>query len=125
LYFHQNVYTAGGDKMVFLNTPPGGRPRLCTFEFKTRGVEVVADAPAGAGGFGGLIVGPKRREAFYRAGQVVYATHLGHEEDSHGGRASGGLDARRRVRPHADETLLAGSFVEGKADVPRGLRKES
>jgi oligogalacturonide lyase len=123
LYFHQNVFTADGHKMVFLNTPPGGRSRLCAFDFKTRQVEVVTEAPAGGGGFGGLVVGGKGREAFYRAGQVIYATHLDTKQTRKLGELPAGWARGAGFAINADETLLAGSFAEGRADVPPGTPK--
>jgi len=55
LYFHQNPYTASGDKMVF--TSPTG---LYTYNFKTGKSELIVE-----GRVGSLIVGPKTRQAFY------------------------------------------------------------
>jgi oligogalacturonide lyase len=123
LYFHQNVFTADGEKMVFLNTPHGGRIRLCEFDFKTRQVDVVTEAPAGGGGFGGLVVGARRREAFYRAGQTIYATHLDTKKSRTVGELPAGWARGAGFAINADETLLAGSFAEGKADVPPGTPK--
>src|SRR4051812_28711959 len=123
LYFHQNVFTADGDKMVFLNTPPGGRSRICTFDFKTRQVEPLTEAAAGPGGFAGLVVGAKRREAFFRAGQVIYATNLDTKKTRTVGELPAGWARGAGFAINADETLLAGSFAEGRADVPAGTPK--
>src|SRR5690349_12202312 len=46
-YFHQNGYTANGDKLVF-STPAG----LSTYNFKTKTIEQIVD-----GRTGGVIVG--------------------------------------------------------------------
>ncbi|HTH38859.1 MAG TPA: hypothetical protein VL572_12870, partial [Pyrinomonadaceae bacterium] len=46
-YFHQNGYTASGDKLVF-STPKG----LSTYNFKTKGIEQIVEGRAG-----GVIVG--------------------------------------------------------------------
>jgi oligogalacturonide lyase len=123
LYFHQNVCTADGDKMVFLNTPPGGGPRLCTYHFRTKQIDVVAESTGERGGFGGLIVAPKRREAFYHTGQTVYATNLDTKQTRTVGQLPAGWNRGAGFAINADETLLAGSFSEGKADVPPGAPK--
>jgi oligogalacturonide lyase len=102
LYFHQNPYTASGDKMVF--TSPTG---LYTYNFKTGKSELLVE-----GRVGSLIVGPKTRQAFYFKGDGIYATNLDTRETR--------LILRRmELRTgsgfglNADETLLGGSYVEG------------
>src|SRR5258708_3928443 len=55
LYFHQNPYTAGGDKMI-VSTPRG----LSTIALATRAI-----APLVEGRPSHLVVGPKTRQAFY------------------------------------------------------------
>src|SRR5260370_42712354 len=55
LYFHQNGYTAGGDKMVFTT-----REGLSAYNFKTRDIE-----PLVQGRVGDVIVGKKTRQVFY------------------------------------------------------------
>ena len=66
LYFHQNPYTATGDKMVF--TSPTG---LYAYNFKTGKAELLTD-----GRVGSLVVGSKSRQAYYFKGDSVYATNL-------------------------------------------------
>ncbi len=101
LYFHQNPYTATGDKMV-VSTPQG----LATIALATRTI-----APLVEGRVSSLVVGRKTRQAFYMKGGAVYATNVDTGatrrilEDSRIRGGSGfGLSA--------DETLLAGSFVK-------------
>src|SRR6476660_9159792 len=50
-YFHQNAYTATGDKLIF-STPHG----LATYNFRTKKIEQIVDGRAG-----GVIVGRKTR----------------------------------------------------------------
>jgi oligogalacturonide lyase len=102
LYFHQNPYTATGDKMVF--TSPTG---LYAYDFKTGKSKLLVE-----GRVGSLVVGPKTRQAYYFKGDSVYATSL----DTGDTRL---IVKRRELRTgsgfglNADETLLGGSYVEG------------
>src|SRR5262245_14785163 len=66
LYFHQNQYTAAGDKMVF--TTSSG---ISTIDFKTRKIEQIVEGRTAA-----LVVGRKTRQVFYFKGPTVYATNL-------------------------------------------------
>ena len=100
LYFHQNPYTATGDKMV-VSSAQG----LWTIDLATR-----ANKPFVQGRTSHLVVGRKTRKAFYIQNDTVYEASL----DS---------GATRKILQHprlrtgsgfgisADETLLAGSFV--------------
>ena len=102
LYFHQNPYTASGDRMV-VSTPRG----LATITLATRRI-----APLVEGRVSHLVVGRKTRQAFYIQNDTVYATHV----DS---------GVTRKILEHprirtgsgfgisADERLLAGSFITG------------
>jgi len=101
LYFHQNQYTAAGDKMIF-TTSTG----ISTLELKTRKIEQVVDGRPIA-----IVVGRKTRQVFYFKGDTVYATHL----DTRATRSiatRAGLRSGSGLAVNADETLLAGSFVE-------------
>ncbi len=101
LYFHQNAYTADGDKMVFAT-----RDGLSTVNLKTHAIEQVVD-----GRVSSVVVGRKTRQVFYFKDGGVYATHL----DTKATRA---IVQRPELRSgsglavNADETLLAGSYVE-------------
>jgi oligogalacturonide lyase len=100
LYFHQNPYTATGDKMV-VSTPRG----LATIALATRTI-----TPLVEGRVSHLVVGRKTRQAFYIQNNAVLATNVD-------------TGATRKILEHprlrtgsgfglsADETLLAGSFV--------------
>ena len=102
-YFHQNAYTADGDKLL-ISTPEG----LSTVNLTTHDIDLVVP-----GRWGQVIVAPKTRQAFYSRSNVIYAADL----DTHVvrkiatlppemGRGSG-------LAVNADATLLAGSYVKG------------
>src|SRR5262249_26223468 len=55
LYFHQNAYTAAGDKLV-ITTPKG----ISTIELKTGKIELIVEGRTSS-----LIVGRKTRQVFY------------------------------------------------------------
>ena len=100
LYFHQNQYTASGDKMVFST-----REGLSTINLRTRQIEKIVEGRAGK-----VIVGSKTRQVFYMIDDVVYATDL----DSKTSRVIAKrpeLRAASGFAVNADETLLAGSYV--------------
>jgi len=107
LYFHQNPYTAGGDKLL-ISTPVG----LSTVDLATRGIE-----PVVAGRVSHVVVGPKTRHVFYIKDGTVYSTHL----DTGATRA---IVTRPELRSgsgltvNADETMLAGSYVESGSVLP-------
>src|SRR5438128_2042072 len=99
---HVNGYTAGGDKLLF-SKPEG----LFTVDLKTRRIEKVVD-----GRVSHVVVGKKSRHVYYIEDGTVYATDL----DAKTTRA---IVTRPELRTgsgltvNADETLLAGSLVEG------------
>src|SRR5687768_3637425 len=66
LYFHQNPFTAKGDKCL-VTTPTG----LATVDLNTHALEPLTE---GRGSH--LVVGKKSRQVFYVREGVVYATHL-------------------------------------------------
>jgi oligogalacturonide lyase len=105
LYFHQNPYTAEGDKMVI--TTPGG---ISTINLKTRAIEKIVEGRASH-----LVVGRKTRQVFYLKDGTAYATHL----DTHETRAivrKPELRSGSGFAVNADETLLAGSFIESQGE---------
>jgi len=104
LYFHQNAYTAAGDKMV-VSVPSG----LATVDLATRRLE-----PVVTGRVTHVVVGPRTRQVFYIKDGTVYATHL----DTRATRAivtRPELATGSGLTVNADETLLAGSDLEGGA----------
>ncbi|MCL6507576.1 MAG: oligogalacturonate lyase family protein, partial [Bryobacteraceae bacterium] len=106
LYFHQNAYTASGDKMVIM-TPRG----LAVVHLASRKVEPLVE-----GRVSHVVVGKKTRQVFYIQEGTVKATHL----DTRATREIVRMPELRTgsgLTVNADETLLAGSYVEG--EVPR------
>jgi oligogalacturonide lyase len=102
LYFHQNGYTANGDKLLI--STRGG---LSTIDLKTRKVEPLVD-----GRVSHVVVGGKTRQVFYIKDDTVYATHL----DTRETRAivkNAELRTGSGLTVNADETLLGGSMMEG------------
>jgi oligogalacturonide lyase len=101
LYFHQNPYTAKGDKIV-VTTATG----LATIDLQTRAI-----APLASGRGAKLVVGRRTRQAYYVVGETAYAADL----DTRLVRA---ITTDPRLRSgsgfglSADETVLAGSYVE-------------
>jgi oligogalacturonide lyase len=110
-YFHQNGYTADGDKLV-ISTKEG----LAAIDLKTRKIDVIVQGKAG-----NVVVGKKGREVFYTKGGSILATHV----DTKATRKIGSLPAEWKqgsgLAINADETLLAGSAEDstGKAE-PKG-----
>lgn len=103
LYFHQNQYTATGDKMVFAT-----REGLSTVDLRTDGIQPIID-----GRVSHVVVGRKTRQVFYLKGDTAYATNL----DTRETRAIATnplLRSGSGFTVNADETLLAGSYVEGR-----------
>jgi oligogalacturonide lyase len=102
LYFHQNPYTQSGDKLL-ISTRAG----LSTIDLHTRKIDPVVEGRAGM-----VVVGKKTRQVFYTMGDRVHATHL----DTHVTREIARFPAEMRggsgFGVNADETLLAGSYVE-------------
>jgi oligogalacturonide lyase len=102
LYFHQNAYTATGDKMVFTS-----RTGLYVYDFKAGKSYQLTD-----GRVGSLIVGPKTRQAFYIKGDTVYATNIDTKETRVIVK-NAELRSGSGFAINSDETLLGGSYVEG------------
>jgi oligogalacturonide lyase len=118
LYFHQNPYTASGDKMV-VTTPEG----LATIDLRTRKIE-----PLVVGRVSQVVVGKKTRQVFYMKDGTVYATHI----DTHTTRTivqRRELSSGSGLTVNADETMLAGSLVEPsnspRPPLPRGASLEA
>jgi oligogalacturonide lyase len=118
LYFHQNEFTASGDKLVFENTDESTRGasttsqwergmrtnRIYAYDFKAKKSELITD-------HGGkvILVMAKSRQVYHQRSNTVYATHL----DTKVTRPLAQLPLRWRVATiNADETLGAGSFLE-------------
>lgn len=108
-YFHQNAYTANGDKLIFST-----RSGLSTFNFTTKKIEQIVEGRTGS-----VVVGRKTRKVFYTKGDTVFETDV----DT---KATREIVKNAKLRTgsgfglNADETLLAGSMVVG--DVPEEFR---
>ena len=107
LYFHQNPYTATGDKIVVTTTTG-----LATIDLQTRTIAALAPGRGGK-----LVVGRKTRRAYYVVGDTAYAADLET-------RVVREIKTDPRLRTgsgfglSADETLLAGSYVEEGGQAP-------
>ena len=102
LYFHQNGYTASGDKLVVTT-----RQGLAAIDLQTRRIDPIID-----GRTSHVVVGRKSRVVFYIKGGTVYETHI----DTHATRSivsAPELSSGSGLTVNADDTLLAGSYVEG------------
>src|SRR5215207_8584384 len=119
LYFHQNAFTATGDKMLVV-TPQG----LSTVALATREMEPIVE-----GRVSQVVVGPKSRRVFYGRGDGIFSTRMDRgaegtapvpatEQRGYVTREIAKLppDWRRGsgLALNANETLLAGSIVESK-----------
>ena len=110
LYFHQNAYTATGDKMV-IEVPDG----LATVNLNTRAVERIVEGRAGQ-----AVVARRSRQVFYSRDGAIYSTHLDTKETRVVVK-NALLRSGSGLAINADETLLAGSLVEENAPpAPRG-----
>jgi oligogalacturonide lyase len=115
LYFHQNAFTAEGDKMVMV-TPDG----ISTVRFRTLEIDLVVPGIARSTNIShGIIVGKKSRQVYYvkrddASNIVAFVTHL----DTHATREIGKIPGRAGsvLALNADETLLTGSFIEKAQD---------
>jgi oligogalacturonide lyase len=111
-YFHQTQLTAGGDRML-INTPRG----LATVDISklpARSVEAL-----GVTRTGNVILGAKTREVFYQRDGAVLATHIDSKQTREIAKLPPELRRCAGFALNADESLLAGSYVEPK-DAPDG-----
>jgi oligogalacturonide lyase len=105
-YFHQNAYTAAGDKLV-INTRKGlAAIDLTTIGVKPCKIELVV---AGATGRNNAVVGKKSRQVYYTRGSTVLATHLDKGVTRTIGKLPSDLGGSSSLAINADETLLASS----------------
>ncbi|MEY4386825.1 MAG: hypothetical protein RLY20_2108 [Verrucomicrobiota bacterium] len=116
-YFHQNAYTPEGDKMVFQNDQPGATNRLFTLELATGRIEPLTEPGVGQG-----FVARHSRNIYYQRSNSVLVTHL----DTKQTRVVATLPRGWHVSTvNADETLLAGTFVEGGQNIETRGRPKS
>src|ERR1051326_6156746 len=100
LYFNQNGYTADGLKMVY--TTPGG---ISVLDLKTYEAKPVVKGRVRV-----IVAGRKTQNVYYVKEGAVYSTDV----DSGATREIGKLPPRGSVTTvNADETLIAGTYIEG------------
>ena len=107
-YFHQNPFTASGDKMIFAGTTSEGR-RLFSIHFESGDIEQVTDRDSSF-----EIVGPLSRTVFYLSDGVVYRTHLDTKETIEITRLPEKWHSGRGFGLNSTETLLVGCYAEGE-----------
>lgn len=101
-YFHQNGYTAEGDKLVVSVTDG-----LAAINLKTREIQRIVDGPASQ-----VVVGKKHSHVFYRRENSIYSTHIDSRQTRLVAKLPPEIRGGSGLTVNADETLLAGSFVE-------------
>ncbi|HWC99670.1 MAG TPA: oligogalacturonate lyase family protein [Candidatus Sulfopaludibacter sp.] len=102
LYFNQNGYSADGKKLLY-TTPRG----ISTFELATQVTRVVVEGRVRI-----IVAGRKSQNVYYIRNGVIYVTDV----DSLATREIAKLPARNGISVptiNADETLLAGTYIEG------------
>jgi oligogalacturonide lyase len=103
LYFNQNGYTANGKEMVY-TTPEG----ISVLDLETRGARAVVKGRVRI-----IVTGHKTQNVYYTKEGAVFATDV----DSGATREIAKLPPRGSVSTvNADETLLAGTYIEGKGE---------
>jgi oligogalacturonide lyase len=125
LYFHQNEFTASGDKLVFENggsdktrTPRGlWTNRIYVYDFATQQSELLTDTGGKV-----ILVAPNSRKVYHQRSNTLFATHL----DTHQTKALAELPFRWRISAiNSDETVGAGTFVEGGSQIDTSGPKSS
>lgn len=119
LYFHQNQFTATGDKLVYENTDTRFNSqrvrnergaftnRIYVYDFKTGKSELLTEQGGKV-----ILVMPKSRLVYHQRSNTLYATQL----DTKAIRTVAQLPPRWRVASiNADETFGVGSFLETTA----------
>jgi oligogalacturonide lyase len=138
LYFHQNSFTAAGDKMIFLHS--GLEPGITIYTLDVSNTAAIgsgkttriANIPGHLIGY--PVLGPVGRNVFYYSGQSIMETNL----DTQKTRTVANLPSDWDYAPqslqgltlNANETLLAGTDTMGAANVymaatPGGAREDS
>jgi oligogalacturonide lyase len=117
-YFHQNAFTAQGDKMVFVNSTPAASNRLFVLDWASRKATPLTES-----GVRGGVVGKTSRQVYYQRQGNLYATHL----DTLETKLLAHLPPRGSAATvNADETCVAGTFTEPGGPVidTRGPKSE-
>jgi oligogalacturonide lyase len=124
LYFHQNGFTASGDKLIFENRDSGsgnraalGSNRIYVCDFKSKRSELLTDQGGKA-----ILVVARSRQLYHQRSNTLYVTHL----DTRVTRTLATLPPRWRVSTiNSDETLGAGTFVAGGPEIDTSGPKSS
>jgi oligogalacturonide lyase len=122
-YFHQNAFTADGDKMVFANTDTNHSRDFYVLDWKTRAIEKLTDGGTNRG----EVVAAKGRRLYYMRDGEVFEVSLKSKVQSPKSKVPEATRLITRLPPgwrgltvNAEETLLAGAFGEGAAEISRG-----
>ncbi len=105
LYFHQNGYTASGDKLL-ISTSTG----LSTINLKDRKIDEIV-----VGRVTQIVVGRNSRRVFYTRDGAIYTTHLDTRQTREIARLPATIRPGSGLTVNADETLLGGSVVDSPA----------
>ena len=114
LYFNQNGYTPDGKEMIF-TTPEG----ISVLDLATHSARRVADGPLRV-----IVAGHKTNSVFYAKSGAVYVTNI----DTGATREIAKLPSRNSISVstvNADETLLAGTYIETEGQDYNGGRRIS
>lgn len=107
-YFHQNPFTATGDKMVFMGSTDTGR---CPFTVDLNTLEIRQISTLSAGF---EVVAPGSRTLYYLSGTGVYATQLDTLDTRKIAEVPQHYTWGRGFSVNSDETLLAGCYCLGE-----------
>jgi oligogalacturonide lyase len=117
-YFHQNPFTAAGDKMVFATYGQERSRQLCVLDWQTHNFTLLTTE----GSNRGEIVNATLRKCFYGRTGTLYASDL----DTGRTREIAQLPLGWPVSTlNSDGTLLAGTFVESGAQIDTSGPKSS
>ncbi len=125
LYFHQNEFTLSGDKLVFENWDLGGAGgrggigmnRIYAYDFVKKECGLVTDQGGKV-----ILVAARSRQVYHQRSNTLFVTHL----DTLKTKKLAELPWRRRVSAiNSDESLGAGTFVEGGPQIDTSGPKSS
>ena len=125
LYFHQNEFTASGDKLVFENgdadAPRGERGmranRIYSYDFTRQQCGLLTDQGGKV-----ILVAARSRQVYHQRSNTLFVTHL----DTRKTTQVSELPFRWRVSAiNSDETFGAGTFVSGGPQIDTSGPKSS
>jgi oligogalacturonide lyase len=109
-YFHQNAYTAAGDKLAI-----SSRGGFAVIDLTTLGKKPCRIDRLAVGYGRGAVLGKRTRLLYYVQGRTIYATHIDTKETRTVVQLPAGLGGASGLALSADETLLASSGNDPKA----------